>query len=496
MALLITVGAVAALLFWAGRPDYRLLYADLSLEDAAVIREKLEDERIPLEIKNSGRTIFVPAGDVYRARLLLASEGLPKDTTAGFELFEEPKFGLTEFAQRVNYQRALQGELERTISTMDGIERARVILVLPKDKLFATEEERKGSASIMLSVSGGFGVNQSQVASITHLVASAVPALEPGSITVSDQTGRLLSSSKGPADSSAVQANDQLAAKEKTEQMLTDKAQTMLDHAMGTGRSIVRIDVDMDFSKIEKRIENYDAENKTVRSEVIESESSTSPGGSGGSVAGVVANIPVGTPQQGSIEGEMSKRKKENITTEYAIPSDVQMISTHGARVKQISAAVCVAQGENPRTADELKKIEGMVSRAVGLVNNETRQDYIEVTEMPFPEIEKAAPMPWWGQLPVPVDVLMRGLLGALLLLIVYLVSRKVMAGLVVQREEAGVPVEALAPGGAPAERELGRGMRPEEEELVVDALDEVRTIAEQNPKAIAAWITSMAAPE
>ena len=133
LALLVVVGMSTGILLWSSRPSYSLLYAGMDLEDAATAREKLTEERIAVQVRDSGHSLFVASGDVYRARLLLASSGLPKKTSSGFELFEQPKFGLTDFAQRVNYQRALQGELERTISSMEGIDSARVMVVLPSD---------------------------------------------------------------------------------------------------------------------------------------------------------------------------------------------------------------------------------------------------------------------------------------------------------------------------------------------------------------------------
>jgi flagellar M-ring protein FliF len=497
MALLLTVALIAGLLVWSGRPDYRLLYSGLSLKDAATIREKLEESRIPLRIRSGGTAVYVPSKEVYRARLMLASEGLPKDSAAGFELFEQPKFGLTDFAQKVNYQRALQGELERTIAEMNGIEAARVMLVLPKDKLFAKEEDKKSSASIMLTLGNG-SISPVQVNSITHMVASSVEGLDPNCITVTDQQGRLLSTSTGSTPEEILQTSDQLAAQEKMERMLTRKAQDMLDHALGLGKSIVRVNVALDFSKIEKRNETYDSENRVVRSESIESESSTSPGPNGGNVAGVVANIPVGTPTQASVDGDMSKSKKENIRTEYAIPSGVELIQERGARIRQLSVSVCVAQqGEQPRTADALGKIGNMVKNAVGFVQNDVRTDTIDVTEMAFPEVAPTAPLPWWEKLPVRIDVIGRGLLAAFLLLAVYLVSRRLMSGLVIQREEVGVPVGSLR-GETAAEV---AGMAPaavhrEIEPSIDENLNEVSQIAETNPRAIAAWISSVVASD
>lgn len=490
LGLLITVGLMGGLLYWSSRPDFRLLYAGLSLKDAASVREKLEDEKIPTTLKDSGRAIYVPAGDVYRARLLLAGEGLPKDTSTGFELFEQPKFGLTDFAQQVNYQRALQGELERTIASMKGIDSARVMLVLPKEKLFAAEAEKKASASILLTLSGGASIGPSQVQSIAQLVSSSVPGLSPAAVMVTDQNGTLLSQRHDSADEPLEQATEQLSAQERAEALLTRKAQDLLDKALGLGKSIVRVNVALDMSKIERRSETYDSENRVVRSETIESENTSQPGGSGGAVAGVVANIPVGSPNSGTVEQGMSRSKKENVRTEYAIPSDVQHVIQRGARIANLSVAVCMAKGAAARTPDELKKIEQMVKNAVGFVESDLRKDTIEVTEMEFAPPEPAVKAPFWTRLPVRLDTLGRGALAVIILLVIYRISRRVMSGLVVvQQEEAGVPIQNLtgeyAAGSTRAVRGEGRGGE-------ATPLAEISRIAEQNPKAVAAWITSV----
>ena len=493
MALLITLGAIGGLLYWSSRPDYQLLYSGLSLKDAAAVREKLADEKIPYEIKESGHTLLVQAGDVYRARLLLAGEGLPKDNSTGFELFETPKFGLTDFAQQVNYQRALQGELERTITAMSGIEAARVMLVLPKERLFASEEEKKASASIMLTLGGGAALSPAQIQSISQLVGSSVPGLTANSITITDQSGNLLTRPAGLDNSESAQATDQLAAQERVEILLTRKAQEMLDKSLGMGRSVVKVSAIMDFSQIEKRRENYDAEGRVVRAETIESESSSTPAGSSGQAAGVVANVPVGSPANGTIEQEMSKTKKENIRTEYAIPNDVELVTQKGARLANLSVAVCVAKGEQARGAEDIKKIEQMVRGCVGVVQNDLRKDTIEVTEMEFAPLPPPIVVPWWRSLPFRLDAVGRGLLSALLVYIIYRLSRRVIAGLVVRREDAGVPIQTLTdeyPG-----LEGGRRMGPRGEPVFDSALDEVTHIAEQNPKAIAAWIASVTKP-
>ncbi len=490
--LLVALALMAGLVVWSSRPDFRLLYAGLTLKDASSMREKLQDEKIRTEVRDSGHALYVPSADVYRARLLLAGQGFPKETSAGFELFEQPKFGLTDFAQQVNYQRSLQGELERTIASMQGIDSARVLLVLPRDKLFASDSEKRASASILLRTSGGSALTPSQVQSIVQLVSSSVPGLQPTSVTVTDQNGNLLSRRVDSPEEPLEQANDQLAAQEKAEAMLSKKAQDMLDRALGAGRSIVRVTLVMDLSKIERRSESYDSQNKVVRSETIESENSVSPGGGAGGAAGVVANVPVGSPSSATVDQNQSKSKKENIRTEYAIPTDVQHVIQRGARIQQLSISVCIARGATPRAPDELKRIDQMVRNAVGFVDNDTRKDSIEVTEMEFAPAEPVAKTPWWNLLPIHWGAIGRGALGLLVLLIVYRVSRRIMAGLVVQREEAGVPIQSLTGSYSAGGGAAHSSFRAEVSGPSGSHLEEITRIAEQNPKSIAAWISNV----
>ena len=256
MGLLVTLSVIGGLLYWSARPSYRLLYSGMSLEDAATAREKIEDEQIPVLLKDSGHSVYVPAGDVYKCRLLLAAEGLPGDSSTGFEVFEEPKFGLTDFAQKVNYQRALQGELERTISAMEGVSSSRVLLVLPSEKLFDSEDKKKARASVMLNVAGNGVMEAGQVRSIKQLIGSAVAGLATSDITITDQYGRTLSKRVDTDELDIAAASEQIETRRKIEDLLTTKAQEMLDAALGPGKSIVRVSTLLDFSKREKQSED------------------------------------------------------------------------------------------------------------------------------------------------------------------------------------------------------------------------------------------------
>ncbi|MBN1670907.1 MAG: flagellar M-ring protein FliF [Kiritimatiellae bacterium] len=495
LALAACIAVVAGLLYWGTRPEYRLLYAGLALKDAAAIREKLEEERVSVQLKDSGRSLYVPASDVYRARLLLASEGLPKDTAAGFELFEQPKFGLTDFAQKVNYQRALQGELERTIASMRNIEAARITLVLPKEKLFASREEKTASASIMLTVTGGSTIPARQVNSIKHMVASAVPGLAASSVTVVDQEGRLLSAPSEPTEDDTLPADDQLAAQHKIEAELAGKAQEMLDRALGPERSIVRVSAEVDFSRVEKRLENYDSEGRVPRIERITTEKTSRPASSLEGAATVTRNVPVLQPNAATTEQAMSTSKKENIQTEYLVPGDVQRVLETGARIKRLSVSVCVARDAEARNAAALKEIEDLVASAVGCVNNAPlgRSDTITVKEMDFPEAPGLRAAPWWAELPISLESLGRGILVALLLLVVFVIARRMIAGAGVQGTDVGIPIQALG-AGARAAGAIDAGAAPdgtrlqEHKDLDLNIVEVMENLKE-DPKAAAAWI-------
>ncbi len=483
--LLFAVVLVIGLLVWSSRPSYRLLYAGMNLKDASMAREKLEDEQIRVVLRDSGHALHVPAGDVYRARLLLASEGLPGSTTAGFELFEEPRFGLTDFAQQVNYQRALQGELERTITSLDGIGAARVMLVLPREKMFSRQKEKVSTASIMLTVSRGARLVGEQVRSIKHLVAGAVPGLAASSITITDQYGNLFDRASDESQNSIQAAGDQLEAQSRIENMLATKAQQMLDLALGMGGSVVKVSAEVDFRKIENRNETYDQEGRVVVSETISTEKSTIPNSAAGGIAGLTANVPVGDPGRARIEQGASEEKREDISTEYKIPSGVELVTTAGARIKRLSISVCVASGATPRDAEALQNIERMVGRAVGIVQNTERQDTIEVVEMTFATTTQPTAA-WWQTVLFEGRSIVPQALAGLVLLILFIWSRRLMASLAIEKHDVGVPVGMMAAAqeGPALQSNVGHEG---------GSLNTLSRIAEQDPSAVAAWITTVA---
>ena len=487
LALLVTLSAIGGILYTSRRPDYRLLVAGLTLPDAAKAREQLEEAKIDVQLRDGGNSIYVPAPDVYRGRLLLASSGLPGESSSGFELFEQPKFGLTEFAQQVNYQRALQGELERTITAVEGVQAARVILVMPRDRLFATEKDKTASASIMLTLRRGSALSSGQVLSISQLVTTAVPGMTEGNVTITDQQGNLLSDKMDKEDVATGSPRRHMDMRHSMEEELTRKAQDMLDRSIGPGLAIVRVSAELDFRQVEKYNETYDSENRVVVRETISSEKSSEPitlAGAG------MARVAVGTPSDISVEQAMGQMNREDIDTEYKVPSGRETVVDKGGRIARLSVSVSVARGAEPRTPEGIQQIERMVRSAVGF--SSTRQDAIEVIEMPFADLPATRELDmfrWWQRLPVMPETAFRLLVGLALLLTLYGFSRKALRQLSVQREDVGTPVAELAGGEHATPHHLPEAEPFEEHMDKNEQLEYASRLAEQNPSIVAIWI-------
>ena len=487
LALAVTLAAIGGILYTSRRPDYRLLYSGMSLQDAARAREQLEEAKIDVQLRDHGNALYVPAADVYRGRLLLASSGLPAETSSGFELFEQPKFGLTEFAQQVNYQRALQGELERTIAAVEGIQSARVLLVMPRDRLFATEKDKSASASIMVTLRRGSRLEPHQVLSISQLVSTAVPGMSGGNVTITDQQGNLLSDSSNKDEVAIGSPRKHMDYRRSVEEELTRKAQDMLDRSIGPGLAIVRVSADLDFRQIERYNETYDGESRVAIRETTSAEKSSEPitlAGAG------MARVAVGTPSDIAIEQAMGQMSKEDTDTEYRVPSGRETVVDKGGRIAHLSISVSVARGAEARSLDELEQIERMVRSAVGFSSE--RQDTIEVLEMTFAPLPSAPGLNvvrWWQRLPVMPETILRVTIGLALLLTLYAFSRRAMRQLSVQREDVGTPVAELAEGEEPVQQ-LAEADPFEEHMDKNEQLEFASRLAEQNPAVVVSWIT------
>ena len=368
----------------ANRAEYRPLYTELSQEEAASVTNWLKEQGISYQLKNNGRSIYVPAGIVYETRLNLAGSGLPKQGGVGFEIFDKQDFGATNFTQKINYQRALQGELARTISALEAVKSARVHLVIPEKRLFQ-EQQQQAKASVVLDLMSGQQLDMGQINGIIHLVAGSIEGLEKKMVTVVDTSGRTLSQSTDH-DIDQMMLPEKLKFKSMLEINLETRAQSLLDLAMGPGNGIVRVTTDLDFTQEAITKEEYDPESLVPRSEKItEMESGFRQTGG---VPGVEANLGENPIIDGSIPTTQSSE-----TTNYEISKTVKQIINPIGMIKNISAAVLLSEktepvGEEgevtpiPFSETEIDTIKRMMISALGI--DLERGDRIEVVAMPF----------------------------------------------------------------------------------------------------------------
>jgi flagellar M-ring protein FliF len=379
---------VVALLWMSGKPEQQVLYSQLSMEDAAAVTTKLKELHIPYTLKGDGTTILVPSTLVYDTRLRLATEGLPQGGGVGFEVFDQRTFGMTEFMQKLNYQRALQGELARTITQLAAVQSARVHIVLPEKSLFVSKQERT-TASVVLKLVPSRRLTSDQIRGITHLVSSSVEGLKPADVTIVDTNGHILSrEEENTAFLSRTEA--QLAYQRSLEQGLERRVQSLLERAVGEGKVTVRVSTTLDFQHIERTEERFDADNPAIRSEQRSKEEGTGQGFWAIGVPGVRANVE-GPDTDKDKAKTNSARQSE--TVNYELSKMVSKIVAPSGEVKQLSVAVLVdgsyqpgqKNGERtyvPRSAEELAKYRDIVKSAVGY--NESRGDRVEVANIPF----------------------------------------------------------------------------------------------------------------
>ena len=386
----VTIGSVLAMSFWVKTPDLQLLYANLSEKDASAIVDNLKTQNIPYELSNQGKTIRVPSNQVHEVRLKMASEGLPEGSEVGLEIFDKTALGMTDFIQKLNYQRALQGELARTIKTLDSISSARVHLVIPKQTLFI-REKAKGKASVTIKTNAGRSLNERQVQGIIHLISSSVEGITADNVVVVDDKGRLLSGSQS-AHAGAARSSSNYQHQRKVEKEFEKTILAMLEDALGEGMIIARVTADLDFEKNDQTEEIYDPESQVVRSQQTATESVVGATPAGG-VIGVQAQLPAGQNEGGAgTSSQPSKRDKNNSVLNYEINKITRIVSKPIGIIKKLSVAVMVdgVMAENEagdteykaRTKEEMEQYLQLVQSAVGY--NQERGDQIKVENIKF----------------------------------------------------------------------------------------------------------------
>jgi flagellar M-ring protein FliF len=430
--LLISLSLFAILIFQARVADQQLLYANLEMNDAAAVADWLKTQKIDYTLKNGGKDIWISAPQIYQTRLELAANSLPSGGGVGFEVFDKQNFALTDYVQKVNYTRALQGELARTISSLAPVESTRVHLALPEKRLFKSQQAN-ATASVIVTLVPGKNLDKKQVQGIIHLVAGSVNDLDPENVKVIDANGVVLEGEK-KADKDSLLSADMLAFQREVENRLEIQAQDLLDKSMGKDNAMVRVSAALDFAKVEKTQELFDADDPVVRSEQINQESSGAE--TAGGIPGVQSNL------QGNEFGQTSTApptNKSSRTTNFEISKTVSKVINPVGTVSKLSVSVLVAdkvqlddtgkpESTVPRTAEELKSIENMVASAIGLVPQ--RGDIINVLSMPF--VESANIQQEGEQVPEKllyqyIPLVKYGLIGLGVLLVYFFLVRPVI---------------------------------------------------------------------
>ena len=475
------VAAVAALWLWSRAPDYGVLYSNLSDRDGGAIIASLQQMNIPYKFAAGGGALLVAADKVPEARLRLASQGLPKGGSVGFELMDNQKFGTSQFAEQVNYQRALEGELARSINSISAVESARVHLALPKPSLFV-RDQKKPSASVVLSLHRGRSLDEGQISAMVHLISSSVPELSSKSITVVDQAGNLLSAANAGTRGLDV---TQLKYSQEIEQGYIRRIETILQPIVGANNVHAQVAADIDFSVVENTDEKYrpnqDPGSAAVRSQQS-SESGQQGAGAVGGVPGALTNQPGPDPvapitasgkppaaagagqlkmttELGAVMGAPARTtgpasNRKATTVNYELDRSIRHVQQGAGGIKRLSVAVVVnyrstvnAQGKRTTqalSAAELTQIQNLVRESMGF--NAARGDSLNVVNSPFASDASDTPeLPIWRQ-PDNIEMAKVGgkylLLGILALYLWFAVLRPLL-----RKHLHPVPAQAAVPG-------------------------------------------------
>ncbi len=523
------IAIFVAMMMWGREGDYRVLYANLSDKDGGAILAQLQQMNVPYKHSDGGAAIMVPADKVHDIRLKLAAAGLPKGSVTGFELMETQKFGVTQFQERLNFQRGLEGELTRSIQTLSGVQSARVHLALPNQNGFFREQQ-KASASVVLSLYPGRSLERGQIAGIVHLVSSSVPEMSPKAVTVVDQTGALLSGSTDAADQSGLDAQ-QLAYVRQIESSYTQRIRDILEPVVGKDNFRAQVNADLDFNQTESTAEEYKpnqgqaASAASVRSQQSTEQvgpGSTQPSGIPGAMSNqppVPATAPInGASQplqaaQGTTTGGSSRREA---VTNYEVDKTVRVTRNATGSIKRINAAVVInhrtvtdAKGKTttqPIPPEELEKLTALVQETIGF--DQQRGDSVKIVNTPFQVVkEEPDSTPIW-QRPETVDVLrtlaVPGALTLAALIVVFGAIRPAIRAArpepVEESETAKLSAVVDDENELPGMHELPAGMVrgpdgrpvPALEAPMADArLESAKGLAKDNPAAMATLVRS-----
>jgi flagellar M-ring protein FliF len=432
------------------------LFSNLSDQDGGAIVTQLTQMNVPYRFAEGSGAIEVPADKVHELRLRMAQQGLPKGGAVGFELLDQEKFGISQFSEQVNYQRALEGELARTIETLGPVKRARVHLAMPKPSLFV-REQKSPSASVTVNLEPGRALDEGQISAVTHLVSSAVAGLPPGNVTLVDQAGHLLTQS----NTSSRDLNDaQLKYASDVEGRVQRRIESILSPIVGNGNVHAQVTAQLDFANKEQTEEKYspngDDSQAVLRSRqlnVSEQVGSGAPGGVPGALSNQPApanTAPIATPPANQQNAQTTqtannnnagpRSTQRNETSNYEVDRTIRHTKMNVGDVQRLSVAVVVnyktlPDGKPlPLTADQMKQIEDLTREAMGF--SDKRGDTLNVVNSPFTATdETGGELPFWQQQSF-IEQLMTAGRWLLVLLVAWILWRKAVRPQLVRRSE------------------------------------------------------------
>ncbi len=488
---------------WFRTPDYKVLYSNLNDRDGGTIVATLQQQNIPYKMAEGGGAILVPADMVYETRLKLASQGLPRGGSVGFELLENQKLGVSQFQEQVNFQRALEGELARTIQSLASVQSARVHLAIPRPTVFIREQE-KPSASVLLTLYPGRVLDPAQVTGIMHLVSSSVPQLSYKDVTVVDQNGNMLNRTDSEYGRMGLEPA-QLEYTRQVEQSYIKRIESILTPIAGPNNVHAQVAADVDFSQTEQTAETFKPNPTPAEASVRSEQSSETTGGGAGAVGvpGALSNQPPGAatapitapnvPATGSAGGSQGSSHKET-TINYELDKTIRHVKQGAGEIKRLSVAVVVNNrkqtgkdgkvASKPYTADEMRQINNLVKEAMGY--SQTRGDTVNIVNADFNLGDKPAEVPLWKDpdtIDLAKEVVKNLLILGIVLLFVFGVVKPLLStySMAATRKEEEAEMAASEAARAHAMERIVTAEAGYE-----DTLNMVKDLAKQEPAIVA----------
>ena len=509
VGLSISIALGVGVVTWSQGPDYRLLYNNLDTQDAAEIANALQSANIKFKISGDSGSVMVGSDDIYNARLMLATQGLPKGVGSGYELLEQDNtFGVSQFMENVRYQRALEGELSKTITSINSVRSARVHLALPKKSAFI-RNKKKASASVTLDMFPGRSLENEQITAISYLVSGSIPDLDENEVIIIDQKGRLLKSSGGSDD--IQHSSSQFEYRRKLEQYYIKRIEDILSPVVGASAVRAQVTADIDFTVTEQTQESYNPDLPAIRSEQVMEEKSTSSLEAGG-IPGSLSN----QPQTDAVTSSSEDKRQTNPSNSmrrsvrnYELDKTISHTRAGGNSIKRLSVAVVVdderkenPNGEVERTplpAEKLQHITDLVKEAIGF--DAQRGDSVNVINTTFTEPPPPEPLPEPGFFENPKTITILKQLGAagIIIFIILGLLRPIMKelaskGRTVPRQ--GLP--AMLPGQEGQQDQLMMAEHAQAARIrnYEENISSAKNLVNQDPKRVAQVVNSWVATD